>query len=74
MSRIHEALKRVEQEKATGRENGSPAECAAAVGEIVGDAPRSISESEPAIVPPFEAKVLPATLRFEDVWANCSRP
>ncbi len=74
MSRIHEAIKRAEQEKAAGRGNGAPVEHAASVGEMVGEEPRAVSASEPAKVPELKAHVQTGVLSYEDVRANCAQP
>jgi protein-tyrosine kinase len=74
MSRIHEALKRAEQEKAGGWENATPEPYVAAVGEIVEEARRSISESEGAkVVAAIDEEVRVGSLGYEDVRAKCSR-
>jgi len=81
MSRIHEALKRAEQERAASKTAqkveervehigaSSAIETAAPPPEV--SAP-SILQSIP--VPLSKAEAIPKTLQFEEIWANCSKP
>jgi capsular exopolysaccharide synthesis family protein len=79
MSRIHEALKRAEQERAasqTAQKVEERAESVAVSSEIETVTPRAYISPilETAVVPHSEVKPLPDTLRFEEIWARCSRP
>ena len=81
MSRIHEALRRAEQEKAASQtaqkvEEGvdrlassETIEAAASPSDI--SAPSIL---QPAAVPQSKEEVHSETLQFEELWANCSRP
>jgi capsular exopolysaccharide synthesis family protein len=81
MSRIHEALKRAEQERAasnTAQQVEVRAEYTGASSAIETAAPPpkvstpSILQSIP--VPLSKAEAIPETLQFEEIWANCSKP
>jgi protein-tyrosine kinase len=82
MSRIHEALRRAEQEKAaasqTARKVEEWDEDIAASSALETPTPASEAaappELQPAIVPQPKAENVPTPLKFEEVWANCSRP
>jgi protein-tyrosine kinase len=81
MSRIHEALRRAEREKAASQtaqkieervEHNTEARVANTAAP-----PSNISAEpilQPAIIPQSRAEGLPDILQFEQVWANCSRP
>jgi receptor protein-tyrosine kinase len=84
MSRIHEALKRAEQEKATqnapeGAESGERVATAQAV--ATAEPPESLQIGL-ALPPAMQASAMaaskkefiPGVLKFEELWANCSRP
>lgn len=76
MSRIHDALKKAEQEKAAGYngQNGDePAERTASSRVIEAEIP-PLSVSLPALVSQVKTETLPEVLRFEELWANCARP
>lgn len=81
MSRIHEALKRAEQERSanqTGQKVEERADFVAA-GDMIEapHAPSNVSAPatlHPPTIPLPEAEVLPKVLQFEEIWANCSRP
>jgi len=80
MSRIHEALRRAEQEKAASQsahrieESG---ERNAATGLIDAAAPSPVISTPPilqsAIVPESKAESIPDVLKFDEIWAKCTR-
>jgi capsular exopolysaccharide synthesis family protein len=80
MSRIHEALKRAEQERAAGQtapKSERHAEHAVA-SSVVATAPPPSSTLPPAALPHIspaqvDAKSIPGALQFETLWAKCSR-
>jgi capsular exopolysaccharide synthesis family protein len=76
MSRIHEALKRAEQERAAGHnvQNGEDLAEPSAANEVVqaGVTPPNILA--PALVPQVRTETLPEVLRVEELWAKCARP
>jgi protein-tyrosine kinase len=81
MSRIHEALKRAEQERASSlpaQQIEERVEHIAASNVTETPAPSSDVSAPPvlprAIVPQFKAEVLPHPLQFDEIWANCTRP
>jgi len=68
MSRIHEAIKRAEQERAAGQGAGG--------GEVAA-IETEVEKELPSLGPnlgPNKGNLHPGALRFEDVWANGSRP
>ena len=81
MSRIHEALKRAEQERTasqTAQKTDEQVERIVVSNVIEAVAPPSnISTTtilQPAIVPQSKPESSPDVLQFEEIWANCSRP
>jgi capsular exopolysaccharide synthesis family protein len=80
MSRIHEALKRAEQERAAGQtaqKSERPAEHASTSG-VIETAPPHSSISPKLVLPHLktahvEAEPVPAPLQFDALWAKCSR-
>lgn len=76
MSRIHEALKRAEQEKAPGFNAQKVEELverttATQVTQPELDLPNVLA---PATIAQVRTETVPQSLRFEDLWANCSKP
>jgi protein-tyrosine kinase len=77
MSRIHEALKRAEQERAAGHSDQKGLESAerTTVSQVIETSvPASGGLSSASIKTQVKAEPLPDALRFDDLWANCSRP
>lgn len=81
MSRIHEALRRAEKERAasqTAQKIEGRVEHIAEGSMIKTAAPPSNISAEPilqpAVIPQSGPEGLPDILQFEQVWANCSRP
>ena len=84
MSRIHEALKRAEQEKAAAPENRLPVEHTAALAEIVEEStpapvlskpvPVDVPKITTVDVPKITTSTLPKDLRFDDLRERCLRP
>jgi capsular exopolysaccharide synthesis family protein len=81
MSRIHEALKRAEQERAsiqTAQKIEERVEHIATSSVMETPAPSSVVSAPPIlqreIAPQLIADVLPQALQFDEIWANCSRP
>jgi capsular exopolysaccharide synthesis family protein len=80
MSRIHEALKRAEQERAAGQtaqKGERPAENAVA-SRVIESAPTPPSLLRQAVLPHLHAthgvaEPVPGTLQFDALWAKCSR-
>jgi capsular exopolysaccharide synthesis family protein len=80
MSRIHEALKRAEQERAAvqiGPKTERQAEFSVA-SKVIETAPSAPSKSPEIVLPHLktahvEAEPAPAPLQFDDLWAKCSR-
>jgi protein-tyrosine kinase len=76
MSRIHEALKRAEQERAAGH-NGQKGENLverSTANEVAqtGITPPNILA--PALLSRVETETLPEVIRVEELWAKCARP
>lgn len=80
MSRIHEAIKRAEQERAANqtaqRSEGQTDHAVAS--SVIETAPPPASILSSAILPHlnaahFEAEIAPGPLRFDELWAKCSR-
>lgn len=72
MSRIHEALKKAEQERAS-QQAGEPA--GAAADNLIFSATASAAvgvEADPAVIPP-PAPAAPGILRFDDLRARCAK-
>ena len=81
MSRIHDALRRAEEEKAAGQTAHKMQERVEriAASSVIDTAapPFDVSRtgtSLPAIAPRTLGEALPEVLQFDEVWANCSRP
>jgi capsular exopolysaccharide synthesis family protein len=80
MSRIHEALKRAEQERAAGQtaqKGERPAENAVA-SRVIETAPPAPSILRQAVLPHLNvthgvAEPVPGALQFDTLWAKCSR-
>jgi capsular exopolysaccharide synthesis family protein len=80
MSRIHEALRRAEQERAasqSAQRTEESGEFNAATGLIDTVAPSPVIStppiSQPAIVPQSKTESIPEALQFDNLWANCTR-
>jgi protein-tyrosine kinase len=80
MSRIHEALRRAEQERTANQaaqKVDESVEHSTASTVIETAVPRSIIPAppvlQPAIVPQAKAEDLPEFLNFDEIWANCAR-
>ena len=73
MSRIHEALKRAEQEK-TANHNGGPSAASGSVSDVIDTPVPPLAVSTPLIVPQVEKNPSPADLHFDELWTTCSRP
>jgi len=81
MSRIHEALKRAEKERAAGQttpKSERQAEHAVASSVIATAPPRSTILPK-AVLPHIhgahvETEPVPGPIQFDELWANCSRP
>ena len=82
MSRIHEAIKRAEQERAAGQsahngeagvvERAAASSVIEAAGPLADFPSASGLQSELGSQP--KKKASPEPLQFEEIWANCSRP
>jgi capsular exopolysaccharide synthesis family protein len=80
MSRIHEALKRAEQERAASQPapNGERKTEHAVASSVIETPPPPSTVLPKAVMPhlsalPTEAKPVPTTLQFDEMWAKCSR-
>jgi capsular exopolysaccharide synthesis family protein len=81
MSRIHEALRRAEQERSavqSAQRIEEATERKAATGLIEAAGPSHVVSTppvvQPAIVPESKADSLPDVLQFDEIWAKCTRP
>ena len=80
MSRIHEALRRAEQEKSasqSAQKNEDTGERNAATGLIETAIPTHVISTppilHPEIAPESKVETLPDVLKFDEVWSKCTR-
>jgi protein-tyrosine kinase len=76
MSRIHEALKRAEQERAAGHADRKGEESIerSSESQVIQTGPTPPSIVPPAPIQHARMGTVPEPLRFEELWANCTRP
>ena len=81
MSRIHEALKRAEEERAASHVAPKHEESIERIApsnavETAATPPKVSIPSilQPIPVPQAKTEAIPGTLQFEEIWANCSKP